>query len=125
MRGIEFQQGGYEQEHHPLVVEIGDICLLIGEPMTEKCIHGIDHRNARQHEEDVGDILHSLEAMNHQRIALVELHRLYQGKENGAQQEYPAGVKQHGWINESKSKAACTDNHQHAAEQENCTLYLS
>ena len=125
MRGIEFQQGGYEQEHHPFVVEIGDVCLLIGEPMTEKCIHGIDHRNARQHEEDVGNILHALQTVDDLRIALVELHRLHQGEKHGAQQEHPAGVKQHVRINKTKCKAARTDNHQYAAKQKNSTLYLT
>ena len=125
MRGIEFQQGGYEQEHHPLVVEIRDVSLLIGKPMAEEGVHRIYHRDARQHEENIGNILHALQSVDNLRIALVELHRLHQGEKHGAQQEHPAGVKQHGWVNESKSKAACTDNHQHAAEQENCTLYLS
>lgn len=125
MRGVEFEQGCDEQEHHPLVVEIRDVGLLIGEPMAEEGVHRIYHRNARQHEEDVGNILHALQTVDDLRIALVELHRLHQGEKHGAQQEHPTGVKQHVRINKTKCKAARTDNHQYAAKQKNSTLYLT
>lgn len=125
MRGVEFEQGCDEQEHHPLVVEIRDIGLLIGEPMAEEGVHRIYHRDARQHEEDVGNILHALQTVDNLRIALVELHRLHQGEKHGAQQEHPAGVKQHVRINKTKCKAARTDNHQYATKQKNSTLYLT
>ena len=111
MRGVEFEQGCDEQEHHPLVGEIRDVGLRIGEPM--------------EHEEDVCHILHALQSVDNLRIALVELHRLHQGEKHGAQQEHPAGVKQHIRINKAKCKAARTDNHQYAAKQKNSTLYLT
>ena len=84
MRGVEFEQRCDEQEHHPLVVEIRDVGLLVGEPMAEEGVHRIYHRDARQHEEDVGNILHALQSVDNLRIALVELHRLHQGEKHGA-----------------------------------------
>ena len=125
MRGVEFEQRCDEQEHHPLVVEIRDVGLLVGEPMSEKGIHRIYHRDARQDEEYIGNILHALQSVDDLRIALVELHRLHQGEKHGAQQEHPAGVKQHVRINKTTCKAARTDNHQYAAKQKNSTLYLT
>ena len=125
MRGVEFEQCCDEQEHHPLVVEIRDVGLLIGEPMAEEGVHRIYHRDARLHKEDVGNILHALQSVDNLRIALVELHRLHQGEKHGAQQEHPTGVKQHVRINKTKCKAARTDNHQYATKQKNSTLYLT
>lgn len=115
--GVQFDKGCHQQKHHPLVVEIGDIGLVVGKPVAGKGIDCIYHRDARQHEENIGNILHALQTVDNLRIALVELHRLHQGEKHGAQQEHPAGVKQHVRINKTKCKAARTDNHQYAAKQ--------
>ena len=52
---VQFDEGCYQQKHHPLVVEIGDIGLVVGKPVAGKSIDCIYHRDARQHEEDVID----------------------------------------------------------------------
>ena len=90
MRGIQLQQGCDEKEDYPLIIEIGDIGLIVLKPAAQESIHCIYHRDAREHEEDVCHILHSLQAMDNQRRPLIDLHRLHHAEEYGAQQESPA-----------------------------------
>ena len=39
MRGIQFQQGCDEEEDYPLIIEIGDIGLIILKPAAQESIH--------------------------------------------------------------------------------------
>lgn len=43
MRGIQFQQGCDEEEDYPLIIEIGDIGLIILKPAAQESIHRIYH----------------------------------------------------------------------------------
>ena len=122
MGGIKLQNGGDEQEQHPLVVEIGDVGLVVGEPVARKGVHGVDHRNTREHEEDVGDALYALEPMHDRRGTLVELHGLHHAEEHRARQESPAGIEHQTLPHKTKRKAARADYHQHATKQEQHTL---
>jgi hypothetical protein len=74
--------------------------------------------------EDVGYILDALQAMDDSRLTLVGLHRLDHAEEHGAQKEHPARGFHQRRINLFQHKAARTDNHQHAAQQKQSTLYF-
>ena len=93
--------------------------------MTSKSIYRIDHRDARQYKTDVSYRLNTLQAMDDHGLSLIELDGLHHTKQYRTQQEHPAGIKQHLWMDETKCKATCADNHQHTAQQENSTLYFT
>ena len=114
--GVQFDEGCHQQKHHPLVVEIGDIGLVVGKPVAGKGIDCIYHRDARQHEEDVGHCLNALQTVNHLLRAFIELHRLHHTESYRAQEEKPAGVKGQLGINHiTEGEAACAYHHQHSS----------
>ena len=122
--GVEFQDRCHQHHHDPLAVEDGVKELRIAQPFLGKGIDCIHHRDAGKDKEDVGYILDALQAMDDRRLALVGLHRLDHAEEHGAQKEHPARGFHQPRINLFQHKAARTDNHQHAAQQKQSTLYF-
>lgn len=130
--GVEFQDRCHQHHHDPLAVEDGVKELRIAQPFLGKGIDRIHHRDAGKDKEDVGYILDALQAMDDSRLALVGLHRLDHAEEHGAQKEHPARGFHQRRINLFQHKAARTDNHQHAAQQNkalcilfNCFIFLT
>ena len=125
MCSIYRQQCRYQQENDPFIIEIGYVGFIVGKPLACESIDGIYHRDARQHKEDVGHPLYALESMEDELLALVKLHGLYDTEGQGAEQEHPASIKQHGRIDKPEGEATCPDHHHDATYHINHTLNLT
>ena len=84
MYGVKLQYGGDEQEDHPLVVDIGEVCHQVVEKVDEEAMHRVHHGDAREDEAEVGEVLYVLQSADSEIVAFIDLGGLCHGEQHRA-----------------------------------------
>ena len=78
---IDFQNSSDEQQDNPFVVYVFDVVVVARRPCRaeqrqQEVVGGVDHQDAREDEQQVGNIHDAFQTTHHHVVAFVYLHRL-------------------------------------------------